>query len=142
MATVVKNAGGQETWNSLSESEQALRMEEVYHVIYRRLGQEAFAKLNPVQQCTIDLFVWSGCQIHKDLNTVKWGVIAMGKWWVDNNVQGPKKLLNKLNKDTARIGGAAGEHAEDVSVGRAIKATSIAGALFNHKDNKKGQHDT
>ncbi|KAE9389844.1 hypothetical protein BT96DRAFT_1002844 [Gymnopus androsaceus JB14] len=124
-ATVVKNAGGQETWNSLSESEQ-----------------EAFAKLNPVQQCTIDLFVWSGCQIHKDLNTVKWGAIAMGKWWVDNGVQGPKKLLNKSNKEAARIGGAAGEHAEDVSVGGAIKGTSIAGTLFNHKDNKKGQHDT
>ncbi|KAE9392205.1 hypothetical protein BT96DRAFT_1000611 [Gymnopus androsaceus JB14] len=141
-ATVVKDAGGHEIWNSLSEDEQAYRKEEVYRALYRRLGQEAFEKLTPTQQRTIDLFIWSGCEIHKDLNTVKWGAIAMGKWWVENNVQGPKKLLNKANKDAAAIGGRAGENAVEVSFGGAIKATSIAGALFNHKDDKKGQHDT
>ena len=66
----------------------------------------------------------------------------MMKWWEDNSVEGPKKLLNKDNAHAASIGGAAGESAKNISVGGAIKTTSLAGALFNHKSDKTGQHDS
>ncbi|KAJ7854347.1 hypothetical protein B0H13DRAFT_2358556 [Mycena leptocephala] len=39
-------------------------------------------------------------------------------------------------------GSKAAEHANDVSEGGAVKVTSLLGALFNHKDDKKGQQDT
>ncbi|KAE9383067.1 hypothetical protein BT96DRAFT_1009684 [Gymnopus androsaceus JB14] len=135
-------AGGAEAWASLSPEEQAHHTENVYRAIYQCIGQNAFESLSLDQQRTIDLFVWMGCEIHKDLNTVKAGAVAMGKWWEANNVPGPKKLLNRSNKDAAKLGGAAGKNAKEVSVGGAIKATSIAGALFNHKNDKTGQHDT
>ncbi|KAE9392379.1 hypothetical protein BT96DRAFT_830646 [Gymnopus androsaceus JB14] len=140
--TAVYAAGGAKAWASLSPEEQACCTKNIYHVIQQRIGQNTFESLSLDQQRTINLFIWMGCEIHNDLNTVKAGAIAMGKWWEENKVLGPKKLLNCANKDAARIGGAAGEHVKEVSVGGAIKATSISVALFNHKNDKTGQHNT
>ncbi|KAF8592454.1 hypothetical protein K439DRAFT_1610258 [Ramaria rubella] len=49
-------------------------------------------------------------------------------WIMDHGVPGPIKLMNQDN--------AAATH------GGAIKATSLAGAVFCHKDDKKGQQDS
>jgi hypothetical protein len=53
--------------------------------------------------------------------------------------------MNKPNAAAASNsapGSQASEHANDVSDGGAVKVTSLLGALFNHKDDKKGQQDT
>lgn len=66
----------------------------------------------------------------------------MMAWWGENKVVGPVKLMNRDNTAAATAGGSACTWAAEVSQGGAVKLTSLAGALLNHKDDKKGQHDT
>jgi hypothetical protein len=37
----------------------------------RTIGQEEFDKLTPEEQQDIDLFIWGGCRMHKNLNVFK-----------------------------------------------------------------------
>jgi hypothetical protein len=80
--------------------------------------------------------------MHKELNSVKGGNVKMMAWWGENKIAGPVKLMNRDNAAAATAGGSAGMRATEVSQGGAVKLTSLAGSLFNHKDDKKGQHDT
>jgi len=51
--------------------------------------------------------------------------------------------MNKDNAAAASLGpSAAGTRATEVSQGGAVKTTALAGAIFKHKDDKKGQQDT
>lgn len=68
--------------------------------------------------------------------------MQMMAWWGKNKVIGPIKLMNRDNAAAAIMGGIAATQATEVSQGGEVKLTSLAGALFNHKDDKKGQHDT
>jgi hypothetical protein len=81
--------------------------------------------------------------MHKELNAVKGGNTAMMAFWAQNGLQPPIKLYNCDNEAVA-LGGtsAAQKRAQDVSQAGAMKMTSLAGAIFKHKDDKKGQHDT
>jgi hypothetical protein len=83
--------------------------------------------------------------MHKEMNSVKGGVQALGLFWESIGGPTPVKLMNKGNAAAAQNSTAASkasEHALKVSKGGAIKLTSLVGALFNHKDDKKGQQDT
>jgi hypothetical protein len=63
-------------------------------------------------------------------------------WWPENKVVGPIKLMNRDNAAAASAGGSAATRATDVSQGGAVKVTGLAGTMFNHKDDKKGQQNT
>jgi hypothetical protein len=83
--------------------------------------------------------------MHKEMNSVKGGVQALGLFWESIGGPAPVKLMNKGNAAAAQnstAGSKASEHALEVSEGGAVKLTSLVGALFNHKDDKKGQQDT
>jgi hypothetical protein len=76
----------------------------------------------------------------------------MAACWEKNGLERPTLLANKDNaatlKETAPGDGdsetltAAELRAVEVSGRGGVKAASIAGAIFNHKDDKKGVHDT
>ena len=52
----------------------------------------------------VDLWVWSGCTMHKDLNTMKGGVEMMSKWWAEfGNGIAPVALMNKFNSLPFRL---------------------------------------
>ena len=94
-------------------------------------------------------FIWVGCAMHKDMNAMKGGNKAMMAWWAETGNIPPILLANK---DNAAVLDDAPEdelefteverHAFDNSAHGGVKAASIAGALFNDKDNKKGQQNT
>ena len=67
----------------------------------------------------------------------------MQQWWPENNLPGPVKLYNRDNAAAVNLGDgtAAATRAEDRSSGGAIKLASLAGAIFRHKDRKRGQQD-
>ncbi|KIK58788.1 hypothetical protein GYMLUDRAFT_170596 [Collybiopsis luxurians FD-317 M1] len=46
------------------------------HII-TKLGQEEYDSLGNSEQHEIDLFIWSGCCMHKDLNHFKGGNVEM-----------------------------------------------------------------
>ncbi|KAF8574953.1 hypothetical protein K439DRAFT_1623944 [Ramaria rubella] len=105
-------AGGPQGWDALPQMEKEEQNAQTYQDICLELGNEAFAKLTDTEKEVIDWFVWCGCCMHKELNMVKGGA-------------GPACVC-----------------ATDVSQGGAVKATSLAGTVFHHKDDKKGQQDS
>ncbi|KAJ7706652.1 hypothetical protein B0H17DRAFT_1192246 [Mycena rosella] len=69
----------------------------------------------------------------------------MQLFWESIGGPAPVKLMNKANDaavSNSVQGLKAAEAALEVSDSSAVKLTSLLGALFNHKDNKKGQQDT
>ena len=94
-------------------------------------------------------FEWLRCgrEMHKDRNATKGGYQAITEAW-ESIGHAPCSLANK---DNAAILEAAAdglidkqaiEHdAVSATAGGAIKLGDLAGALFNHKDNKKGHQD-
>jgi hypothetical protein len=72
----------------------------------------------------------------------------MMAWWTDNDVTPPILLANRDNaavlKNVESLDDLTpGEqHALNSTTRGGVKAASLAGAIFNHKDDKKGQQDT
>jgi hypothetical protein len=128
----------------LSDSEHADLTEDMMKEIIVTLGEE-YASVSEEEQRAQDFFIWVGCGCHKDLNTVKGGNAGMMAWWSKNDVEGPVLLANKDN--AAVLQNIRSEenatHIEqraiDSSSWGGIKAASIGGAIFNNKDDKKGQ---
>lgn len=95
----------------------------------------------------VTIWIWAGCQMHKDLNTTKGGCAAMRDAWTNLN-ESPIPLANKDNAVilAAVIDGhaepRAAIHANACTVGGGEKLVAIFGAFLNHKDDKKGQHNT
>jgi hypothetical protein len=148
---MIKSAGGQSKWNALSENVKANKRAKMVEAILARQGKEAFEELEESEQPFLRLFIWAGCGCHKDLNTVHGGYAAMSALWDVLGLKGPVLLANQDNdpviqeRTTALEEGdvptLAQQRAFEKSAHGAIKAAQIAGAIFNHKDNKKGIHD-
>jgi hypothetical protein len=139
----IDEAGGLTAWEALSREEKELRGKDTYQRICMRLGEEAFSKLSEEERQEAGFLVWAGCCMHKDLNSVKGGNAVMMEFWLANKLQPPIKLYNRDNEVAAMSGSSSAQkRAEEVSVCGGVKAASLSGALFNHKDDKRGQHDT
>lgn len=134
-------AGGDGAWSELTPEELGARNSEIAQAVILRIGEDAYNKLSNEEQGLADLFVHAGCCMHKELNTVKGGYAYLEQFWKDAGLAGPVLLMNRDNEDAARAGGAAGKKAAEKSRGGAIKLTGLAGALFRHKDDKKGQQN-
>ncbi|KAL1939556.1 hypothetical protein VTO73DRAFT_9867 [Trametes versicolor] len=107
-----------------------------------KLGQAEYAELTEEDKARVDRFVHAGCCMHKELNSVKGGNTEMVAYWAVAGVQGPVLLMNKGNGAAASHGPSpTQQHAAAVSRGGAVKAAELAGHLFCHKDNKKGQQN-
>ncbi|KAJ7804447.1 hypothetical protein B0H14DRAFT_3486189 [Mycena olivaceomarginata] len=141
----IQDAGGINAWNALSEDEKTRRDIQVCRELYLYYGENDWKDLTPEEQLEKQFLVWCGCCMHKEMNSVKGGVQAMKLFCQTIGGPEPVKLMNKANAAAASNsapGSQASEHANDVSDGGAVKVTSLLGALFNHKDDKKGQQDT
>lgn len=148
-ATKITNAGGMEAWLQLSETDQEAQNILMMEDLAISLGDEAFELLSEPEKRELTLFLRAGCCMHKELNSVKGGATAMAQWWITNDIPGPVLLANHDNAavlDSIPAGEDAGTAAEiralEVSGAGGIKATSLAGAIFNNKDEKKGQQDS
>ena len=85
--------------------------------------------------------------MHKDLNCVKGENAEIMSWWGKNGVPGPILLANKNNaavlKQTEDENDftVAEQRAHDISSGGGVKLASLAGMIFNNKNDKVGQQD-
>ncbi len=138
------NAGGMANWENLSQNQRKTHHDEAFRRFAFELGEAEFAKLDDSQKKNIDLLIWAGCCMHKEMNAFKGGCTHMSRWWEENGISGPIKMYNRDNAAAADLGAgtAAAKHAEDHTQGGAIKVSSLAGAVFRHKDRKCGQQDT
>lgn len=139
----IDEAGGKEAWEALSDDAKAKLNTETYDKFRRNLGDKAFDALSDAGKREVNFLVWSGCCMHKEMNATKGGNVEMQAYWISADAEPPKLLKNKDNDAAARLGGAAArQRANNVSQGGGVKTTSLAGAIFNNKDDKKGQQDT
>ena len=60
------------------------------------LGKEALAAMLEQDHRELMLFIWAGCSMHKELNSVKYTNKMMG-WWIENNTPGSVLLANGDN---------------------------------------------
>ncbi|CDO75906.1 hypothetical protein BN946_scf184768.g8 [Trametes cinnabarina] len=158
-ASAVSIAGGGTAWAALPADVQMASMVESTKQATMDLGRDLYEALPDEEKRPLNLFLRVGCTMHKDLNSVKGGNAAMMAAWTDLELKPPILLANKENASALRdidvdavIGAsslllnedltAAELRALESSARGAVKLTSLAGALFNHKDSKKGHHDT
>ncbi|KAJ2971055.1 hypothetical protein NUW54_g12592 [Trametes sanguinea] len=137
----MEREGGAAAWDQLSPEELESQNIQIARAVILRVGEEAYNELSDDERSLADLFIHACCCMHKELNTVKGGYASLERFWVDAGLDGPVLLMNRDNDAAARAGGVAGRNAAEKSRGGAIKLTDLAGALFRHKDDKKGQQN-
>ena len=143
---MMENAGGLGAWSQLAPQTRDELAEEVLHQCRVQLGEQAYQDLSEEEKRLADLFIWSGCGMHKDLNTVKGAYKKMVTVWSNLGSSPPIDLLNKEKAEAARLAGTSHDtnlkNIDEVNGERgAVKLTRLVGALVNHKDDKKGYHD-
>jgi hypothetical protein len=148
---MIQAAGGQQKWEALPEAIKAEKRAKMVENVVQELGKGAFELLKPDEKRLLRLFIWAGCGCHKDLNTVRGGYVAMEKWWKEHHIEGPVLLANRDNDMVLEERNQAIAHGDEITPAQeqalnrstcgAIKTAQIAGAIFNHKDDKKGHHD-
>ena len=112
------------------------------------LGKDVYQMMSNKEKQYLTYFVWAGCGCHKNLNSVQGGYFAMSKWWEEHKQTPPTPLANHDNAavladlvpDSNTITPAQ-EQAFKNTAHRGMKTTQLAGAHFNHKDDKKGHHN-
>ncbi|TFY54149.1 hypothetical protein EVG20_g9828, partial [Dentipellis fragilis] len=139
----IEAVGGIQEWERMGTANKEAHLKIAYQNVMVKLGKDAFTALSDVEKADIDFFVWTGCCMHKELNAVKGGNVRMMAWWVESKVEGPIKLMNRDNARTVTLTGSSSASAQalDVLQGGAVKVTSLAGTIFNNKDDKKGHQN-
>ncbi|EIW73849.1 hypothetical protein CONPUDRAFT_78464, partial [Coniophora puteana RWD-64-598 SS2] len=140
--------GGPDGWAQLEMSEQASKSAEMLEKVAMTWGKLRFTALLPDERRARMLLVRAGCCMHKDLNCVKIGNTKMMAFWEESGLAGPLLLPNRDNAATIQEVDEDEELTEaqsraiNVTSRGGIKVTNLAGAIFNHKDDKKGLQDT
>lgn len=145
MLEKISAIGGQTIWNGISPMERDTYEAEVAKDLALHTGASTYSALSDTQKREYELFFRGGCCMHKDLNAVKGGDKDMSQIWKKSGISGPIILPNKDNNAIANDPNSctsARTRVMELSGRGGVKATSIAGALFNNKDKKKGQQDT
>jgi len=70
---VMEMEGGLGAWSRLAPEARDELAGEVLRRCRIRLGEQAYQALSEEDKRLADLFIWSGCGMHKDLNAVKGG---------------------------------------------------------------------
>jgi hypothetical protein len=130
-----KNVSG---WEAMSVEQRAIILHDTWQTMLLSLGEKDFQKLSEETKQDVEFIAWIGCGMHKELNAAKGGATAMAKAWNKYGLIPPIPLRNKA--DT--IAHTSTNPKDDAPTRGAVKLVALAGAVFNHKDKKKGQHDT
>ncbi|KAF8803896.1 hypothetical protein BYT27DRAFT_7225810 [Phlegmacium glaucopus] len=141
---LMNDIGGVLKWVALSVEEQVEAKAMMMEAIVMHLGEQAFTLLSSDEQRILRLFIWAGCRC----NTVRGGYATMKKWWEENDIDPPILLANRDNAAVLKEVGpgddvvtSAQEHAFEMTDRGGIKATQLAGAIFNNKNDKVGHHN-
>ncbi|KAF8594924.1 hypothetical protein BDV93DRAFT_564910 [Ceratobasidium sp. AG-I] len=124
-------------WDKKSAEEQNATIRAVWNSLVLAAGDKAIEELTDAERQEMELLVWTGCCMHKELNAVKGGVTQMMKMWAKNNLTPPMALRNKFEASKTDINARPNEDSRG-----AVKLASLLGAILNNKDDKKGQHET
>ena len=136
---VVNGMGGWESWEKLPLKDQLQFLERLVEDARCHFGELDLAALPEPERRLELLFAVSWCSMHKELNIFKAGAVRLGKFWKEEGLDGPVKLLSRDQEEllSATDDLEAGDDVDQAS-GGAVKLTSLVGALVNNKDEGKG----
>ena len=109
---ILARVGGLESWRLLLEERQNEQLCSIVRKVRMAFGEEAYEKLTPTEKHCVDLFIWTGCAMHKDLNATKGGAEVMAASWEEG--EAPVKLMNKHNMAVAATGVAHEDNLLDI----------------------------
>ena len=139
---ILEEVGDWEGWETRPRGEQEKLLERLIDEVYIHFGELAFAELPEWLQRLGGLWLWSGCCMHKDLNTFKAGAIRLSAFWKGARLEGPVKLLSRANEEREELAGmdkVGGELSK--ASGGAAKLADLVGALVRNKVEMKGFPD-
>ncbi|KZV79515.1 hypothetical protein EXIGLDRAFT_782180 [Exidia glandulosa HHB12029] len=140
---LIECAGGYDSWVALDTAEQEKRFSEAMDTVAYRIGLDCFNALPPWQRESIDLWVWTGCCMHKEMNIVVAGTGRMAEYWPSVGLEGPIIQPNKDNAAAIALGeSAAQERALAISPSGGAVLAAGCGALVRHKEAKRGYQRT
>ncbi|KAJ3755786.1 hypothetical protein EV360DRAFT_85587 [Lentinula raphanica] len=101
---LVQNSGGPASWERLTLKERTCRIADMKKQLARDIGEVEFQKLSASEQSEIDLFLWAGCCMHKEMNAFKGGCIGLDDFWDEHTeLTSPIPLPNRDNAATIRL---------------------------------------
>ncbi|KAF7304181.1 hypothetical protein MIND_00650200 [Mycena indigotica] len=113
---VIDERGGVGVYMHMSMDQVRAMDMEILQALVVELGGKEYNALPESEQRKLSLFVWGGCCMHKDLNTIKGGDKTMQAYWDTNGRIPPVTLANKVN---AAILAEAHDDSEKVGQGGA-----------------------
>lgn len=143
----IDKLGGLPVWNSLSSEMQRVHTDRYTSEVACQLGTLAYEGMTEAERTEFELFVWTGCCMHKLLNSVKGAMseICSSKFYLVRGLSGPLMLPNRdnaavLSDPSASETSSRARAAAETQAG-AIKLAALMGAYLNNRDDKKGLHD-
>ena len=93
---MIAKVGELGSWESLPKGRQDELLGSTVRRVRVMFGEEAYAKLTPAEKRRADLFIWTGCAMHEDLNATKGGAEAMAASWEEGKA--PVKLMSRCRR--------------------------------------------
>ncbi|KAI0367582.1 hypothetical protein BV20DRAFT_949876 [Pilatotrama ljubarskyi] len=139
----ITEAGDQTKWEATDDARKQEWSRTILQQLVDHLGKAEYDNVPEEEKRRASLFVSGFCCMHKELNAVKGGNARMVAAWAKLGLTPPLVLMNKENAAAAECGPSdAQDRAMEVSDSGGVKTTNLAGLIFRHKDDKKGQQDT
>ncbi|KAG8700106.1 hypothetical protein FRC09_006172 [Ceratobasidium sp. 395] len=121
LSSYLDNAANQlSNWRELPAEKQSALMHNAWLALALQIGKDKFQKLSTKSQFEVDFFAWTGCCMHKELNTVKGSVSQMSSAWDKLCSAPPIPLKNKF--EAAK---STQPNAEDKHTRGGIKLTTV-----------------
>lgn len=136
---ILAEIGNWAGWETRSGEERKNLLEHLINEVAVHFGELALTKLPERQQRILTLWFWSGCCMHKDLNTFKGGATELSEFWGKAGIEGPVKLLSREREEREELAGAdTTSHEPGKASGGAAKLADLVGALLQNKEEDKG----
>jgi hypothetical protein len=137
--SILEEVGDWKGWDARSREEQEKLLERLIHDIWTHFGKGAFDKLPERLRRLAGLWHWSGCCMHKDLNTFKGGATQLSAFWMEEGIEGPVKLLSRGREEQKELMGSdTTDCGLNGASGGAAKLADLVGALVRNKVETKG----
>ena len=141
-AEILVEVGDQDGWETRSTEDQEKLLARLTDEVCIHFGELAFTELPEHLQRIFGLWLWSGCCMHKDLNTFKAGAVSLSRFWKGTAGKGPVKLLSRESEEQEELMGSdTGDCELSNASGGAAKLADLVGALVRNKVETKGYPD-
>ena len=102
---ILAEIGDWKGWESHLREDQEKLLERLVDKVCVHFGRLVFARLLECQQQITGLWHWSGCCMHKDLNTFKGGAVRLRTFWKEAGLEGPVGLLSWRQEEQEALAG-------------------------------------